>query len=43
MVVSEETGKISIAFNGELNSFTPDNFLRGLINTMSFEDSQNKK
>lgn len=43
VVVSEETGKISIAFNGELNSFTPDNFLRGLINTMSFEDSQNKK
>lgn len=36
IVVSEETGRISIAFNGELNSYSPDYFLRALINTMNF-------
>ena len=36
IIVSEETGRISIAFNGELNSYSPDYFLRALINTMNF-------
>ncbi len=43
IIVSEETGRISIAFNGELNSYSPDYFLRALINTMNFTSSESNE
>jgi diadenylate cyclase len=39
IVVSEETGRISIAFQGELTSVTPDTFLRVFEDDMAFEVS----
>ncbi len=39
IVVSEETGKISIAYNGELNTYSQDYFLRGLQNTINFSSN----
>lgn len=39
IVVSEETGRISIAFQGELTPVTPDNFLRIFEEDMSTEVS----
>jgi diadenylate cyclase len=39
IVVSEETGRISIAFQGELTSVTPDSFLRVFEDDMAFEIS----
>lgn len=35
VVVSEETGRISIAYNGELESYNPDNFYKAFGNIMS--------
>lgn len=35
VVVSEETGRISIAYNGELESYTADNFFTAFENIMS--------
>ncbi len=35
VVVSEETGRISIAYNGELQSYSSDSFLTALENIMS--------
>ena len=43
IIVSEETGRISIAFNGELNSYSPDYFLRALMNTMSFASNNEEE
>lgn len=37
VIVSEETGRISIAFQGELTPVTPDNFLRVFEDDMAFE------
>ncbi len=37
IVVSEETGRISIAFQGELTPVTPDNFLRIFEDDMAYE------
>lgn len=37
VIVSEETGRISIAFQGELTPVTPDNFLRVFEEDMAFE------
>lgn len=37
VVVSEETGRISIAYNGELESVSQENFIRVLENYMNFE------
>ena len=47
VVVSEETGRISIAYNGELESYNPDTFYKAFGNIMSetetnIGDSQNK-
>lgn len=38
IVVSEETGRISIAVDGELETVSPDNFLRVFENYMTFEE-----
>lgn len=38
VVVSEETGRISIAYNGELESFTPETFYNSFVNMMSETD-----
>lgn len=38
LVVSEETGRISIAVNGELETVSPENFLRVFENYMTFEE-----
>lgn len=35
VVVSEETGRISIAYNGELEGYSPDNFYKAFGNIMS--------
>ena len=40
VVVSEETGRISIAANGELNSVDQDNFLRVFETYMSQENEE---
>jgi DNA integrity scanning protein DisA with diadenylate cyclase activity len=40
VVVSEETGRISIAFQGELTPVTPDNFLRVFEDDMAFESRE---
>ncbi len=37
IVVSEETGRIAIAFQGELTPVTPDNFLRIFEDDMAYE------
>lgn len=37
VIVSEETGRISIAFQGELTPVTPDNFLRVFEDDMAYE------
>ena len=37
IIVSEETGRISIAFQGELTPVTPDNFLRIFEDDMAYE------
>jgi diadenylate cyclase len=39
VVVSEETGRISIAYNGELEGYGPDNFYKAFGNTMSETES----
>ncbi len=39
VVVSEETGRISIAYNGELEGYSPDNFYKAFGNIMSETDS----
>lgn len=41
IVVSEETGRISIAFQGELTPVTPDNFLRVFEDDMAYEPEDN--
>jgi diadenylate cyclase len=38
VVVSEETGRISIAYNGEIESYSPDNFYKAFENIMSATD-----
>lgn len=38
VVVSEETGKISIAYNGELESFAPESFYKAFVNIMTETD-----
>lgn len=38
VVVSEETGRISIAYNGELESYAPENFYKAFVNIMSETD-----
>lgn len=38
VVVSEETGKISIAYNGELESFAPETFYKAFVNIMTETD-----
>ena len=38
VVVSEETGKISIAYNGEIESYTPDDFRKAFANIMAQTD-----
>ena len=35
VVVSEETGRISIAYNGEIESYLPEDFLIAFENVMS--------
>ncbi len=37
VIVSEETGRVSIAVNGELETVDPDNFIRAFENYMKFE------
>jgi diadenylate cyclase len=37
VIVSEETGRIAIAFQGELTPVTPDNFLRVFEDDMAYE------
>ncbi len=39
IVVSEETGRISIALNGDLSSFSNDNFIKAFINFMQEEEN----
>ncbi len=39
VVVSEETGRISIAYNGELEGYSPDNFYKAFGNIMSETES----
>jgi diadenylate cyclase len=39
VIVSEETGRISIAFQGELTPVTPDNFLRVFEDDMAYDAS----
>ena len=39
VVVSEETGRISIAYNGELEGYNPDNFYKAFGNIMSETES----
>lgn len=46
IVVSEETGKISIAYDGELATYHPDNFYKAFENIMSetsIEGNRNEK
>lgn len=43
VIVSEETGRISIAYGGELISVQQDNFLRTLEDYVFSEDATNKK
>lgn len=38
VVVSEETGRISIAYNGELESYAPETFYKAFVNIMSETD-----
>ena len=38
VVVSEETGRISIAYNGEIESYSSDNFYKAFVNIMSETD-----
>ena len=38
VVVSEETGRISIAYNGELETYAPDRFYKAFTNIMSESD-----
>lgn len=38
VVVSEETGRISIAYNGELESYNPDDFYKAFSNIMAQTD-----
>ena len=38
VVVSEETGRISIAYNGEISSYSEDSFIRAFANLMQEED-----
>ncbi len=40
IVVSEETGRISIAFMGDLTPVTPDNFLRVFEDDMNYESPE---
>jgi diadenylate cyclase len=42
VVVSEETGRISIAYNGELESYNPDNFYKAFGNIMSETESNDE-
>lgn len=42
VVVSEETGRISIAFSGELSPVSPDNFLDTFMEFMSMESPTNE-
>lgn len=39
VVVSEETGRISIAYNGNLESYAPDNFYKAFENIMAETDT----
>ncbi|MFA6620366.1 MAG: DNA integrity scanning protein DisA nucleotide-binding domain protein [Bacilli bacterium] len=42
VIVSEETGRIAIAFQGELTPVTPDNFLRIFEDDMAYDVETNK-
>ena len=42
VIVSEETGRIAIAFQGELTPVTPDNFLRIFEDDMAYDVEANK-
>lgn len=42
VIVSEETGRVSIAYNGELQSVTLDNFLRVFENYMGIDSKEGK-
>lgn len=39
IVVSEETGRISIAYNGEIESYPPDMFINAFVNIMNEEEN----
>jgi len=43
IVVSEETGKISLAYNGNLDSYNPDNFLTALTNVMTVTENMSEE
>jgi diadenylate cyclase len=43
VIVSEETGRIAIAFQGELTPVTPDNFLRVFEDDMAYDASNVNK
>jgi len=43
VIVSEETGRIAIAFQGELTPVTPDNFLRIFEDDMAYDVEANKE
>lgn len=43
VVVSEETGRISIAYNGQIESYHPDNFYVAFVNIMSETDLSNEE
>ena len=38
VVVSEETGRISIAYNGNIENYSPDNFYKAFENIMNETD-----
>lgn len=42
VVVSEETGRISIAYNGSIENYSPDNFYKAFENIMNETDLNNE-
>lgn len=43
IIVSEETGRISIAFQGELTPVTPDTLMRVFLEDMSIEEEEHRE